>query len=112
MPQSPKALSRLEFIGQPIRGGLIFAAFPAKDITPYKYFLLLLNVLQRSCQFELFDIDQSDPFIKDLHASIVDANGARAGLDDFGYRIRKQIALSIEAHDLAAEEPHQIIIIT
>jgi hypothetical protein len=96
----------------PIRVGLVFAAFPAKDTTPYKYFLLLLNHLQRSCEFELFDVDENDEFIKGLKADLVDGDDARNGLEAFGTRLRQQIASAIKDHDLAVEHPDQLIIIT
>jgi hypothetical protein len=112
MEQEREGLRQVERKGRPIRVGVIFAAFPAKDTTPYKYFLLLLNSLQRSCEFELFDIEEDDDFIKRLSSKIVDADTARNGLEDFGTRIRTQIAMSIEAHDLAVEQPDQLIVIT
>jgi hypothetical protein len=95
-----------------IRVGVVFAAFPAKDLTPYKYFLLVLNRLQRSCEFELFDADENDEFVRLLADGAVDADEARKGIKAFGARLRAQIDLAIHAHDLAVEQPDQIILVT
>jgi hypothetical protein len=112
MPQTNEELSEIARRGRPIRVGIVFAAFPAKDTTPYKYFLLLLNSLQRSCEFELFDVNEDDDFIRTLDSKIVDADTARNGLEEFGVRLRHHIALAIKAHDLAVEQPDQIIVVT
>ena len=96
----------------PMRIAIVFAAFPARDITPYKYFLLLLNQLQRSCEFELFDVDEDDEFIKELRKSFVDADKVRNKLDAFSIRLRQQMSVAIENHDLVAEQPDQIIVVT
>lgn len=97
----------------PIRICLVFAAFPANDLTPYKYFLLLLNRLQRSCEYEIYDISPDDKFINMLASPpIVDADAARNGLADFGVRVRQQIVEGIKVHDLAEQQPDQIIVIT
>jgi hypothetical protein len=112
LSESKQDLPPVQHVAAPIRVGIVFAAFPAKDTTPYKYFLLLLNRLQRSCEFELFDIDENDEFVKTLDETIVDADEAIKGLDAFGTRLRQQIAAAIEVHDLAAEQPDQIIVVT
>jgi hypothetical protein len=90
----------------------VFAAFPANDITPYKYFLLLLNQLQQSCEFELFDVDENDEFIRGLAADVVDGDEARNGLEAFGTRLREQIHSAIKSNDLAVEYPDQLIVVT
>src|SRR5438105_2617085 len=85
-----------------IRVGVLFAAFPAANLAPYKYFVLLLNRLQKSCEFELFDTNNSDPFVSFLGASsAIDASAARAGLAAFGDRTRAEIVQAIKNHDLA-----------
>ena len=103
----------------PLRVGVVFAAFPAKDTVPYKYFVLLLNQLQRSCQYEFLDIDEHDAFVTILETAtleageaLVAANEARAGLGSFGERLRGQIRTLIDRYDLAVELPEQIIVIT
>ncbi len=96
----------------PLRVGIAFAAFPAKDITPYKYFLLLLNHLQRSCEFELFDIPEDDGFVRALSAKVVDGDEARAGLEAFGVRFRRNLIETAEAHDLSTGQPHHFIVVT
>jgi len=104
----------------PIRIGVVFATFPAKDTAPYKYFVLLLNQLQKSCEYELFDVDETDEFVKllenpasvDGEILVVNAEEARSSLSDFGARIRAQIQSDIVFHDLAVEEPDQIIVVS
>src|SRR5688572_7466825 len=66
------ALTQGDHKGRPLRVGIVFTAFPVKKITPYKYFILLLNTLQKSCQFELFDIRDNDRFIEILKSEMVD----------------------------------------
>ena len=99
----------------PLRIGVVFAAFPVKDTAPYKYFVLLLNHLQKSCEYELFDVNESDPFVALLETPAfgeVDAKSARSALAAFGERLREQIRDAIREHDLAVEEPDQIIVVT
>jgi hypothetical protein len=99
-------------VSKRIRAGILFAAFPAKDLTPYKYFLLLLNRLQRSCEFEVFDPDDEDPFLRSLGKRVVDADRVRAGLAEYGSRVREGIASAIGTHDLATTTPDKLIIVT
>lgn len=101
MPQINDLVRQGEQRTRPIRVGLVFVAFPAKDITPYKYYLLLLNHLQRSCEFELYDVDEDDDFIRLLGSNIVDADEARRGLEAFGTRLHQEFASAIKEHDLA-----------
>lgn len=109
----------------PIRVGIVFAAFPAKNIVPYLYYLLLLNRLQKTIQIELFEIDTSDPFVsllnvKPPHNEIfkkkkvqqANATQVRSELDAFSKRIRDQLTKSVKDFDVAKEQPDQIIIIT
>ena len=49
-------------------------------LRPISDFLRLLNRLQRSCGFELFDVDENDDFVRILADNIVDAHEARDGL--------------------------------
>src|SRR5262245_20640646 len=96
-------------IQKPLRIGLVFAAFPVKDVTPYKYFLLLLNRLQRSCEFEFLDYEKDDVFLHRLGSGTLDADEARSELEEFGSRVRKQVQESMAAFDLAREMPKQLI---
>ena len=96
----------------PIRVGVAFAAFPVRDITPYKYFVLLLNRLQHSCEYELVDIYRKDHYVKWLRQKLVPANPARDSLAKFGARIHEQIAAAIDVHGLAVEQPDQLVIVT
>lgn len=106
----------------PIRVGVVFAAFPVNDLTPYKYFILLLNQLQHSCEFEIHDVNESDPYLAGLSVkpkwwqrftpTVINAKNARAGLGEFGARQREEIAKAIQEHDLATEELDQLIIVT
>jgi hypothetical protein len=95
-----------------MRIGVTFVAFPSKDLTPYKLFVLLLNRLQRSCEFEIYDADEDDEFVGMLEEGAVDADRTRARLDGFGQRIRMQIEARIKEFDLLAQQPDQIIVIT
>ena len=97
----------------PIRVAVVFRAFPANDLAPYKYFTLLLNHLQRSCEYELVDYDKDDPFVRFLEQSgVVDADEAHDGLVSFGDRVRSKIGEDIAYHDLKVEQPDQIVVVT
>jgi hypothetical protein len=104
----------------PIRIGVVFAAFPAKDTAPYKYFTLLLNHLQRSCEYELFDLDETDEFVRllekpdnvDGDLMLVNADKARDALKSCGDRLRARIRSDIDLHDLAIEQPDQIVVVS
>lgn len=39
----------------PVRVGLVLAAFPREKVAAFKYFLLLLNRLQRTFEFEFHE---------------------------------------------------------
>jgi hypothetical protein len=109
----PSASVPSNHVAGPLRVAVVFAAFPAKDLVPYKYFVLLLNHLQKSCEFELVDLDEDDAFVHVLSMSgVANADQARAGLADFGTSLHSQIAAAIVHHDLAAEQPDQIVVVT
>jgi hypothetical protein len=117
MTEQREVASQIRPLMTPIRVGIVFVAFPAKDLAPYKYFLLLLNRLQSSCGFELFDVDEDDEFVQVLNKTVVNKTAAdgdivRNGLDAFGIRVRKQIATSVDDFDLSEEQPDQIVVIT
>jgi hypothetical protein len=96
----------------PLRVAIAFGAFGVRDLTPYKYFLLLLNRLQRTCQFEIHDIDGGDAFLRSLAKSADNAQQARDGLADFGERFRRHIEQGIKRYDLAKDAPDQFVLIT
>jgi hypothetical protein len=96
----------------PLRVAITFGDFGVRDLTPYKYFLLLLNRLQRTCQYEIHDIHDKDVFLLSLVAERHSAKRAKDGLADFEARFRGHLEQRNNFYGLANAPPDQFVLIT
>jgi hypothetical protein len=96
-----------------LRVALVLGGFPSEKATAFKYFLLLLNRLQRTFEFEFFDPPSEDPLIEILRSKDpLEANSVREKLPAFDNRLRQSVDRVIQEFELAATWPTQIIIVS
>jgi hypothetical protein len=97
----------------PLRVGLVLGGFPSEKATAFKYFLLLLNRLQRTFEFEFYDPPAEDPLMGLLRSKdLLDANSVREKLPAFANRLRQSVDRVIQDFELAVTWPTQIIIVS
>ena len=97
----------------PISVGLVLAAFPRDNATALKYFILLLNRLQRTFEFAFYECTSDDPLVKWLKsARVLDADATRNQLSDFGDRLRQRAEDRIRRYDLSNSYPSQLTVIS
>lgn len=97
----------------PIRVGLVLVAFPHEKSTAFKYFLLLLNRLQRTFEFAFYEAPSDDPLNAWLGSgNVLSANETREQLLGFADRLHLSAEEQINAFDLSSSYPSQIVIIS
>lgn len=97
----------------PIRVGLVLAAFPREKETAFKYFLLLLNRLQKTFEFAFYEPPENDPFIRLLGSGeVLDADETRGHLLGFAELLRRRAEGQVREFDLSSSYPAQIVIIS
>jgi hypothetical protein len=98
---------------RPIGVALVLANFPSNQIAAFKYFILLLNRLQRTFEFGFYDAPARDKFICGLtQPGLLDPALTRSGLVPFGERLCLAAEERITQHDLSPNFPEQIVVIT
>lgn len=96
----------------PIRVGVVFAVFPGTDHTPYEYFVVLLNRLQKSVEYEIFDCPEDDAYVRLLEHLSIEADMARDGLAAFGDRLRTFVEQEMDEYKLTKKIPDQFIVVS
>ena len=97
----------------PISVALVLANFPQKQIPAFKYFLLLLNRLQRTFEFAFYDPPPDEPLTAALRSKKpVDPGSVRRHLLPFGASLKAIADETINRVDLARAFPSQIIVIS
>lgn len=97
----------------PIRVGLVLAAFPREKETAFKYFLLLLNRLQKTFEFAFYTPPKNDPLVALLSSGrVLDADETKGQLLGFAERLRRRAEEQIRIFDLSSSYPTQVVIIS
>ncbi len=97
----------------PIRVALVLAGFPLEKATAFKYFLLLLNRLQRVFEFQFHDAPEDDELVAILSGKeALDSDEIREQLLDFAERLKADFDENIEHFDLSSTYASQIILIS
>jgi hypothetical protein len=97
----------------PIRVGLVLIAFRGKQARAFKYFLLLLNRLQRTFEFAFYDAPSDDPLTMWItSARVLDVDATRDLLVPFSERLQQRAAARIRAEDLSTSHPPHLILIS
>src|SRR3954470_120796 len=91
-----------------LRVGLVLGGFPSEKAAAFKYFLLLLNRLQETFEFEFYDSPADDPLVRILGSKKpVDAETVREMLPTFATSLKRSVDRVIRDFDLAASWPTQ-----
>lgn len=111
---SPEIQATEELVDKlPISVALVLANFPTKQIAAFKYFLLLLNRLQRTFEFAFYDPPNNHPLMTALRSEqLLDPDQLREHLLPFANELESSAKKRIEKYDLARSFPTQIIVIS
>jgi hypothetical protein len=74
--------------------------------------VVLLNRMQKSVQYEIFDCPENDHYVRLLEKLSIEGNQARGGLEAFGSRLRESIQAGMKEYKLNQVMPDQLIVIT
>lgn len=98
---------------KPTRVALVLAGFPLEKATAFKYFLLLLNRLQTTFEFQFHDPPADDPLVSMLAGKErLDADEIRPRLLDFAKQLKADFENNVQAFDLSSTYVSQIIILS
>ena len=96
-----------------IRVALVLAAFPTEKESAFKYFLLLLNRLQHTFEFEFHQPPENDAFVSYLESKErLDADETENQLIEFSARLKGSFNKRVTRWDLSKTYVSQIIIIS
>jgi hypothetical protein len=103
----------LQHARRPISVGLILANFPRRQVPAFKYFLLLLNRLQKTFEFAFYDPPAGHPLIGTAaRTGPIDPDRLRPLLLPFEQSLREIAEKRITQFDLARNFPSQLIVVS
>jgi hypothetical protein len=95
------------------RVALVLGGFPSEKATAFKYFVLLLNRLQQTFEFEFYDAPTGDPLIPILRSDDPqNPDLVREMLPAFANRLRQSVHRVARDFELPTAWPTQTIIVS